>query len=121
RSSDLIGELWVKLEGAKLLTAKANAQIDPLWQKAENLSEQERGEFAISAAAARVAATQVGLELTSRIFEALGSRATTSALGFDRFWRNLRTQTLHDTIDYKIYALGDFVLNGALPAPTFYS
>ncbi|MDR1615313.1 MAG: acyl-CoA dehydrogenase family protein [Campylobacteraceae bacterium] len=116
-----IGELWVKLEGARLLTAKANAQIDPLWQKAENLSEQERGEFAISAAAARVAATQVGLELTSRIFEALGSRATTSALGFDRFWRNLRTQTLHDPIDYKIYALGDFVLNGTLPTPTFYS
>jgi alkylation response protein AidB-like acyl-CoA dehydrogenase len=116
-----IGELWVKLEGAKLLSAKANAQIDPLWQKAENLTEQERGEFAITVAAARVAATQVGLELTSRIFEALGSRATTSALGFDRFWRNLRTQTLHDPIDYKIYALGDFALSGALPTPTFYS
>ncbi|MDR2342734.1 MAG: hypothetical protein LBD84_06820, partial [Campylobacteraceae bacterium] len=110
-----------KLEGAKLLVAKANAQIDPLWQKAEKLTEQERGEFAIAAAVARVAATQVGLELTSRIFEALGSRATTSALGFDRFWRNLRTQTLHDPIDYKIYALGDFVLNGTLPIPTFYS
>ncbi|MDR1285637.1 MAG: acyl-CoA dehydrogenase family protein [Campylobacteraceae bacterium] len=116
-----IGELWVKLEGAKLLTLKANSQIDPLWQKAENLSEKERGEFAITVAAARVAATQVGLELTSRIFEVLGSRATTSALGFDRFWRNLRTQTLHDPIDYKIYALGDFALNGALPTPTFYS
>ncbi|MDR2790311.1 MAG: acyl-CoA dehydrogenase family protein [Campylobacteraceae bacterium] len=116
-----VGELWIKLEGAKALVEKANAQIDPLWQKAENLTERERGEFAISAAIARTAATQVGLELTSRIFEALGSRATTSALGFDRFWRNLRTQTLHDPIDYKILAVGDFVLNGDFPAPTFYS
>ncbi|MDR2081341.1 MAG: acyl-CoA dehydrogenase family protein [Campylobacteraceae bacterium] len=116
-----IGELWIKLEGAKALVEKANAQIDPLWQKAENLTERERGEFAILAAIARTAATQVGLELTSRIFEALGSRATTSALGFDRFWRNLRTQTLHDPIDYKILAVGDFVLNGDFPAPTFYS
>ncbi|MDR2099417.1 MAG: acyl-CoA dehydrogenase family protein [Campylobacteraceae bacterium] len=116
-----IGELWVKLEGVRLLTAKANELIDPIWQKAENLTKKERGEFAIATAAARVAATQVGLEVTSRIFEALGSRATTSALGFDRFWRNLRTQTLHDPIDYKIYALGDFVLNGTLPNASFYS
>ncbi|MDR0665753.1 MAG: hypothetical protein LBF86_09605, partial [Helicobacteraceae bacterium] len=40
--------------------------------------------------------------LTSGIFEALGSRATTRELGFDRFWRNARTQTLHDPIDYKL-------------------
>ncbi|MDR3346329.1 MAG: acyl-CoA dehydrogenase family protein [Campylobacteraceae bacterium] len=116
-----LGELWVKLEGARLLTEKANAKIDPLWQKGEAVTEKDRGEFAIEAAVARVAATQVGLELTSRIFEVLGSRATTSSLGFDRFWRNLRTQTLHDPIDYKILAVGDFVLNGAIPTPSFYS
>ncbi|MDR1975735.1 MAG: acyl-CoA dehydrogenase family protein [Campylobacteraceae bacterium] len=116
-----IGELWVRLEGARLLTEKVNSLLDPLWQKGEKLTQSERGEFAIEAAIARVAVTQVGLELTSRIFETLGSRATTKALGFDRFWRNLRTQTLHDPIDYKIFAVGDFVLNGDIPTPSFYS
>lgn len=116
-----IGELWVKLEGAKLLTQKVNVLLDTLWQKGEKLTAKERGEFAVEAAIARIAATQAGLDVTSRVFEILGSRATTKALGFDRFWRNLRTQTLHDPIDYKILAVGDFILNNDIPNPTFYS
>ncbi|MDR2635547.1 MAG: acyl-CoA dehydrogenase family protein [Campylobacteraceae bacterium] len=116
-----VGELYVKLESAKLLTQRVNGLLDVLWQKGEKLTARERGEFAIEAAIARVAATQTGLDVTSRIFEILGSRATTKALGFDRFWRNLRTQTLHDPVDYKILAVGDFVLNDDIPNPTFYS
>ena len=116
-----LGELWVKLEGARLLTEQANALLDPLWHKAEAVTETDRGELAIAAAVARTAASQVGLEVVTRIFETLGSRATTASLGFDRYWRNLRTQTLHDPIDYKIAAVGDYVLNGAYPTPSFYS
>jgi alkylation response protein AidB-like acyl-CoA dehydrogenase len=116
-----VGELWVKLEAARALTEKANAQIDSVWAKAETLTAAERGAFAVTVATAKVATTQIGLELSSRIFELLGARATTAALGFDRFWRNLRTQTLHDPVDYKIHELGDWVLNHALPPPSFYS
>ncbi|MDR2031327.1 MAG: hypothetical protein LBP86_03505 [Azoarcus sp.] len=115
------GELWVRLEGARALTEKANARIDPVWVKAEALTAAERGEFALVIATAKVATTQVGLAVASRIFEPLGARATTNALAFDRFWRNLRTQTLHDPVDYKIRQLGDWIINETLPAPTFYS
>ncbi|MFT7980835.1 monooxygenase, partial [Salmonella enterica subsp. enterica serovar Enteritidis] len=59
--------------------------------------------------------------LSSRIFEATGARATHAALRFDRFWRNLRTQTLHDPLHYKLQELGDWVLNGTHPQPSFYS
>jgi alkylation response protein AidB-like acyl-CoA dehydrogenase len=116
-----VGELWVKLEAARALTERANAQIDSVWAKAETLTAAERGAFAVTVATAKVATTQIGLELSSRIFELLGARATTAALGFDRFWRNLRTQTLHDPVDYKIHELGDWVLNHTLPPPSFYS
>lgn len=115
------GELWVRLEGARALTEKANARIDPIWSKAETLTAAERGAFALIVAAAKVATTQAGLEIASRIFEPLGARATTNALGFDRFWRNLRTQTLHDPVDYKILQLGDWIVNDTLPTPSFYS
>ncbi|MDR0665300.1 MAG: acyl-CoA dehydrogenase family protein, partial [Helicobacteraceae bacterium] len=97
-----LGELLVSLESARALVDRTNDLIDPLWAKAEALSERERGEFAIAVAKSRYAATQTALEVTSGIFEALGSRATTRELGFDRFWRNARTQTLHDPIDYKL-------------------
>jgi len=52
---------------------------------------------------------------------ATGARATHGALALDRFWRNLRTQTLHDPVDYKLHELGDWALNGTLPEPSFYS
>ncbi|MCR3834291.1 monooxygenase, partial [Pseudomonas aeruginosa] len=42
-------------------------------------------------------------------------------LRLDRYWRNLRTQTLHDPLDYKIRELGDWALNQSPPQPTFYS
>jgi alkylation response protein AidB-like acyl-CoA dehydrogenase len=116
-----LGDLWARLEGAAALVDRANDLIDPFWAKGEQVTERDRGEFAIEIAKARVAATQAGLEVTSGIFDALGSRATTRDLGFDRFWRNVRTQTLHDPIDYKLVEIGDFVLNGDLPVPSFYS
>ncbi|MDR0702365.1 MAG: acyl-CoA dehydrogenase family protein [Azoarcus sp.] len=115
------GELWVKLEGARALTEQANARIDAVWAKAEALTAAERGEFALVIATAKVATTQAGLEIASRIFEPLGARATTNALAFDRFWRNLRTQTLHDPVDYKIQQLGNWIINETAPTPTFYS
>ncbi len=50
-----------------------------------------------------------------------GARATTRQAGLDRFWRNLRTHTLHDPVDYKLRELGRWALLGAPPTPTFYS
>ncbi|MDR2151804.1 MAG: acyl-CoA dehydrogenase family protein [Helicobacteraceae bacterium] len=116
-----LGEALVDLESARALVDRVNDLIDPVWAKAEALSEQERGEFAIAVAKSRAAATKTALAVTSGIFDALGSRATTRELGFDRFWRNARTQTLHDPIDYKLVAIGDHALNGDYPAPSFYS
>ncbi|MBD0344393.1 MAG: monooxygenase, partial [Coleofasciculus sp. Co-bin14] len=47
--------------------------------------------------------------------------STASKYGFDRFWRNIRTFTLHDPVDYKLGTLGNWVLNNQLPTPDFYS
>jgi len=68
-----------------------------------------------------VAATRHGLDLCNRLFEVTGARATHASLRLDRFWRNLRTQTLHDPVDYRIHELGDWALNGTRPTPSFYS
>lgn len=81
----------------------------------------ERGAAAVAIATAKVATTRAGLEVTSRIFEGAGARATTARLGLDRFWRDLRTHTLHDPVDYKRRDLGRFALSDEWPKPTFYS
>ena len=115
------GEFWVALEGVRLLVERAADLLDQAWAKGPNLSEHERGQLAIAIATAKVAATRQGLELCSRLFEVTGARSTHASLRLDRHWRNLRTQSLHDPLDYKLHELGDWALNHSLPIPTFYS
>ena len=55
------------------------------------------------------------------MFDVAGARATHAGLRLDRFWRNLRTHSLHDPVDYKLRELGDWTLNARYPKPTFYS
>jgi alkylation response protein AidB-like acyl-CoA dehydrogenase len=115
------GELWIDLEASTLLAERAAAALEASWQRAESLDAETRGATAIAIACAKAHATKSGLAVVNRIFDVTGARATTSAAGFDRYWRNLRTLTLHDPVDYKLRELGDWYLNGALPKPSFYS
>jgi alkylation response protein AidB-like acyl-CoA dehydrogenase len=68
-----------------------------------------------------VMATQVGLNVTTRIFDAMGAGATMGELGFDRFWRNLRTLSLHNPMSYTLKDLGSWALRQETPKPGFYS
>ena len=115
------GEFWVGLEGVRALAARAADKLDAAWAKGGTLTAAERGEVAVASAAARVAATRVGLDICTRMFEVAGARATHAGLALDRYWRNLRTQSLHDPVDYKVRELGEWALNGSAPVPSFYS
>ncbi len=115
------GEFWVGLESTRALVERAAQRLDAAWSKGPALDASERGQLALAIAAAKVAATRNGLDLCNRMFEVTGARSTHAALRLDRYWRNLRTQTLHDPLDYKIRELGDWALNQSPPQPTFYS
>ncbi|WP_375738986.1 acyl-CoA dehydrogenase family protein [Pseudomonas boanensis] len=115
------GEFWVGLESVRLLIERAATQLDEAWSKEHALSGEERAQLALAIGTAKVAATRHGLDICNRLFEVTGARATHASLRFDRFWRNLRTQTLHDPVDYRIHELGEWALNGTRPTPSFYS
>jgi alkylation response protein AidB-like acyl-CoA dehydrogenase len=115
------GDMWVNLQGATALADQAGELLQASWEKDLSLTAEQRGECAIAIATAKVAATRVGLDIANRMFEVMGSRATASKYGFDRYWRNLRTFTLHDPVDYKVRAVGNWALNNQLPTPDFYS
>jgi len=115
------GDFWVGLESARLLIERAATQLDEAWSKEHRLSGEERGQVAVAIATAKVASTRVGLDICSRLFEVTGARSTHASLRLDRYWRNLRTQSLHDPVSYKIHELGNWALNGTRPTPSFYS
>ncbi|WP_151807169.1 acyl-CoA dehydrogenase family protein [Acinetobacter bereziniae] len=114
-------DFYVQLQSVRLLTEQAVEALQAAWNIGEDLTEQQRGQVSIAIATAKIAATNSSLFVTENIFQVLGARATTAQLNLDRFWRNVRTQTLHDPIDYKYQEVGEWVLTGKVPNPSFYS
>jgi alkylation response protein AidB-like acyl-CoA dehydrogenase len=115
------GEMWIDLQAAIALADRAGELLQQAWDQDYRLTAEERGECAIAIATAKAFITKAGLKITSKIFDVMGARATATRYGFDRYWRNLRTFTLHDPVDYKIRTVGNWALNDQFPTPDFYS
>jgi alkylation response protein AidB-like acyl-CoA dehydrogenase len=118
---ELIGELTSATRAADALTWRATDALVAAAERGWALTDDERGEVAVEVAAAKVVSTATVLDVTSRIFELTGARATGEAYAFDRFWRNARTITLHDPVAYKAQEVGDHALQGDYPTPSGYS
>ncbi len=116
-----VGEFRAALKASAALADSAAAIVQSALARGAALTARERGEAAIAAYEAKVNATHVSLEVTSRVFELTGARSTAGHHRFDRYWRNVRTHTLHDPVFYKAREVGDFALNGHVPEPSLYS
>jgi alkylation response protein AidB-like acyl-CoA dehydrogenase len=116
-----IGEFRAALKASAALADTAAVAVQSALARGRSVTARERGEAAIEAYAAKVNATHVALDVTSRVFELTGARSTASHHRFDRYWRNVRTHTLHDPVFYKAREVGDFALNGRVPEPSLYS
>lgn len=115
------GEFWIELQAAVLLVEHAANKLDQVWAKEFELTEAERGESAVLVATANAFAAKAALAISSAILEVTGARSTASQYGFDRFWRNVRTHTLHNPTVYKLRNIGNWVLNDEIPEPGVYS
>lgn len=114
------GEMRVQWLAADALAARAIQRLDRAWRKGVSLTADERAEVSLATAEAKVAAHRAALFISQEMFEATGARSTKAALALDRFWRNARTHTLHDPLDYKLRAIGRYALEGILPDATVY-
>jgi alkylation response protein AidB-like acyl-CoA dehydrogenase len=115
------GDFYLQLESARLLADAAGSALDAAWDAKEAVTPEARGRAAVAIAATKVATTRASLDVSTRIFDVMGARSTTAKLRLDRFFRNARTHTLHDPVDYKLKELGEWELSAKLPVPSFYS
>ncbi len=115
------GDLYAEIEGARRVTDAGAEALETAWARGDRLTIEQRGVCAIAIAIAKVLTTRVGLAVATQMFDGAGARGTTARLGLDRFWRNLRTHTLHDPVDYKRRDLGRWLLTDVWPEPSFYS
>lgn len=116
------GDFRSKLWAAEALIDRVNDELAGLLHgRREAVTFSQRGEVAVRISAAKQRAIREGLDVCSRIFEVMGARSTAAGYRFDRFWRNLRTHSLHDPVAYKAREVGRYALLGELPQPSFYT
>jgi alkylation response protein AidB-like acyl-CoA dehydrogenase len=115
------GDLHLLVKPATVLADQAAEALDGAFAIGHALTAEERAEVAIAVAEAKVLAHRAALAVTTELFDNTGARSTSSRYGFDRFWRNARTHTLHDPIDYKVRDIGRWAIEGRAPEPSPYS
>ncbi|KAK6087963.1 thermophilic desulfurizing enzyme family protein [Seiridium cupressi] len=119
------GNFLAHLRAATALADKAGLEADAVYSKystqRSGLTARERGELAEWVASAKVVTTDTGLRVTSGVFEVTGAKSTATKVGLDRFWRDIRTHTLHDPVSYKNRELGRYQLLDEAPEPTWYT
>ncbi|MFF3611872.1 acyl-CoA dehydrogenase family protein [Streptomyces sp. NPDC002580] len=109
------GELVVLARSASALNAQALEAVQGGLTRGDDLTYDECAEISVQVAVAEAAASRAALESTTRALDIVGSRAASSRLGFDRFWRNARTHTLYEPASHRLRDIGDHFLNGAHP------
>lgn len=63
--------------------------------------------------------TNLILDATTRLFDALGASAAKREHGLDRHWRNARTIASHNPRIYRERIVGDFAVNGTRPPNSY--
>jgi alkylation response protein AidB-like acyl-CoA dehydrogenase len=96
-----------------LVTAAAaiqNRAIDYLDAALAAPSRESRARAAVAISEANAFATNTGLKVCEMLFQVCGSSSTLKKYNYSRHWRNVRTLTLHDPVDYKFKLIGEYYL-----------
>lgn len=117
----LVGDFKAQTAGAAALAEKVNRRFEQTAALGDQVTESIRGELAIEIAELKVFTSDVATQLTHQIFEATGTSSTASKQGFDLYWRNVRTHSLHDPVDYKKLEVGANYLNGEFQPLSLYT
>lgn len=117
----LFGELVAGVIAVEALADKLNRDYDAVLELGSRTAAEDRAAIELSVAALKVISTEVALDVSSRVFEAAGASATKNSYGLDLYWRNVRTHSLHDPVDYKKIEVGAHYLNGTVQPLSLYT
>ncbi len=115
------GELTVLVRSARALLEQAADVVDEARAGlaepglAPEAAARWEAEANVAMAAARAHADRVTVQAASEWFELAGASAARRPLGLDRYWRDVRTHTLHDPRRKRVSEVGDYSLNDVFP------
>jgi len=104
----VVGDVARQLEDVRLLASAPGADL--------NLLAAEYGRVQIAQFTAQQVVVKNVIEATNQLFEVGGASAISQDRALDRHWRNARTIGSHNPAIFRQRAIGDYLLNGTLPA-----
>lgn len=110
-----LGRITAALNAAYVLVQRCGPLLDSFER-----GEIDRSSLALPISSTKVAANEAALDATQTIFSMMGAGAVRKEFNFDYWWRNARTLSLHDPVDWKIHEIGRHVLTGWEPEPGVY-
>ncbi|MFJ3483086.1 acyl-CoA dehydrogenase family protein [Pseudomonas sp. NPDC090202] len=115
----VVGSLRAAAYSAGAIVLKNAEAIQRAYEAVLNGDAQAR-QRAVDIAELEIAQSQtivsdLIIDASSRMFDALSASATLRPQGLDRFWRNARTLASHNPRIYKDRIVGDFAVNGTPP------
>ncbi|MCJ8052528.1 acyl-CoA dehydrogenase family protein [Shinella curvata] len=115
----VVGRIRAAAYAAAAITLQAAASLqrafDAHFIDDADAEEKANAIAELEAAQAQTVVSDLILEASTLLFDALGASATKKPAGLDRHWRNARTLASHNPRIYKHRIIGDFAVNGTPP------
>lgn len=116
-----LGRYKSRISAGTALAEKIFPRFDALLAQDAEVTSEARWALAEEIAELKVVATETALDVTQGVFDLTGSSSTANEVGLDRYWRNVRTHSLHDPVDYKAVEVGAYYLDGTTPPLSLYT
>lgn len=107
------GQLRTRVTAAAQLLAWAAGTLERIGLCPADAEAAAEGSLAV--AQAKAFASDVAVDVASQLFALTGTSGTDRRFDLDRHWRNARTHSVHDPVDWKYHHIGAYELTGALP------
>jgi SfnB family sulfur acquisition oxidoreductase len=107
------GRLATRVRAAEALLADAARTLDEIGRVPADAEAAARGSLAV--AAAKAFGSEVAVEAGSELFALCGTSSAASKYDLDRHWRNARTHSVHDPVDWKYHHLAAWELSDIQP------
>lgn len=111
----VIGKASAQSYAAEAITLCAAEALDAVYlshfQPDTQVDQQANDRAELESSQGQVVISELVLNLSTELFNALGASASSTSKQLDRFWRNARVVSSHNPLIYKQKVIGDWEIN----------
>ena len=107
------GRLATQVQAAEELLRWSARELTQIGVHTNDVQAAVRGSLAV--AKAKAFGSETAVQVASELFALSGASAADARHALDRHWRNARTHSIHDPVDWKYHHIAAYELNGTLP------